>query len=212
MANFTRTWGDSVGSSESFGWIIFSNFSRINQDIVNSFDNSLRYVESERIVDDIKTTIENQVLYFSLVGHTDVKGYHFEYVQEPKYQEIEAGDTWTFYLEDYFSWAFGGVVRFHNIEGAELDLRISQVVQGEKSIVLVNETIIQHGYIEFELPLPRSGLIEWTGGRWLGKQLSEDTVSHLIEITNNEQVAVLATILISGWLTKPTELPVENTE
>jgi len=131
-------------------------------------------------------------------------GYKLSTVEQIESQEIEAGDTWTLTLEDYFTsfYMCGASVSFHNVQGYDLHLLVTQVVNGVSNI-LVNETIAGHGALALKLHSPALRGLRLT-----------DTVAnkkHRVVWTNNETTrSALAAVVICGWSSTPTTLPVSN--
>jgi hypothetical protein len=143
---------------------------------------------------------------FRFVGHSGTGyGWKLRYVQEVLYQDLEAGDSWAFTLEDYLehSTVCDLLLRLHNPEAKNLSVVVTQMFKGLGTFTLLSETFAGKAYLDLPI-FPRL----------LSPVRQRVTITrswHTVTITNNEsEDDATASALLSGWVTWATKLPAEG--
>jgi len=148
-------------------------------------------------------TSDDLTTAFRFVGHSGTGyGFKLKEVQEVYYQNLEAGDSWSFIIEDYLehSTINNLVARIHNTESRDLSVVVTETVKGVGVFTVLTERFAGKAFIDFVV-FPRL----------LTPVRQSDSVTksfHTVLITSHEESRE-ATVVISlnGWMTWPTKLP-----
>ena len=159
-------------------------------------------VRAERITylvlpEDTVTAVETTEVKFRRVGNATWPAWRAEDYQEAFTRDLEAGETYSFILEDYFDYrtVCGSQLVLLNPEGLAVDAVVQEHVSGDV-YDLFSGRLLPESATLLDVVQPLT--------------LPQRTIYHTVSFTSQEATAnVFVAVLFGGWAPRLTKLPVD---